>query len=394
MKILMLSAAYTGSVGGVARHVVTLSRGLVRRDDVKVHVLTLAKQGAESSRQRRGRLSEWRLQRQVVDEFSGRRAIFGRLFELLGADWFEVQADVVHAHDFDSLVLGAMLRCAHRCPLVVTVHRAPTEWRNRRFQENAKDCLLELVRCHSLADCVVVPSEASARVLRDQGFSRSTVIPHAIGKHLLSYQSDPNVLRGRNIPEDRRLVFCPVRPDEHKDPQIVVRAAAQLRRSWTDEDPLFILLDDPQNVTTNQELRAIAQAHGLQEEVDLVFTPPFSYGIELATILRAAEVIVVPSIRESFGQSILDAFMFAKPVIARHSMALSELIRHGENGLLFSTSEELAAHLRKLLVNRKLAVTLGEEGSRDNDSRYNLDDMVNRYLDLYAELIRVGTTEG
>ncbi len=391
MKILMLSAAYTGSAGGVARHVVTLARGLVRHRDVKVHVLALAKEGAEGKRQRRGRLTEWKLKRELVEEFSGRRVVFGRLFELLGGDWFSIEPDAIHAHDFDSMILGVMLRCAYGCPLVITVHRAPTEWRSGRFKENAKDCLLELVRCQSLVDSIVVPSEASARILRSQGFTNIDVIPHAIGKHLLSHQTLPDLLRERGVPEDRRLVFSPVRPDEHKDPQIVIRAAARVISSWAEGDrPLFLLLDDLQNASLSQELRAVASSWGLVEGQDIVFTRPFAYGGELATVLRRSELIVIPSVRESFGQSVLDAFMFAKPVTARNSMALSELVRHGENGLLFSTYEELAATIRRLLLDGHLASRLGQAGREDNESRFRLDEMVARYRELYGRLLRGG----
>jgi len=333
IKVLMLSAAYTGSVGGVARHVVTLSRALLQVNNVSVQVVTLAKPGDPEKLQRRGRLGEWKLKRQTVDEFSGRRAVFGRLFELLAADWFRIRPTLIHAHDFDSLVLGSMLRCAFNLPLVVTVHRAPTEWRPLRFRESAKDCLLEFSRNHSLVDAVVVPSVASARVLKDQGFDDVVTIPHAIGKHLLSYESDSTLLGNLGVPAHRRVVFCPVRPDEHKDPYVVLRGAARLKKT-EGEIPFFLLLDDQENPEVSQELRAIASAYNLEEGMDLGFVLPFTYGQELATAFRAADLVVVPSVAESFGQSVLDAFMFAKPVIARNSMALRELIRHGENGLL------------------------------------------------------------
>jgi len=43
MRILIISSVYTGDSGGVATHVVTLARGLVRYiPDATVHVVTLA----------------------------------------------------------------------------------------------------------------------------------------------------------------------------------------------------------------------------------------------------------------------------------------------------------------------------------------------------------------
>lgn len=390
MRILMLSAAYTGGVGGVARHVVTLCRELVKVPDVTVHVLTLAKRDEPDKLQRRGCLSEWKLRRETVDEYSGRRAVFGRLFQLLAAEWFHLKADIVHAHDFDSLVLGSMLRCAFGVPLVVTVHRAPTEWRPKRFQEDAKDCLLEIARNQLLVDGVIVPSEASARVLRAQGFKDISVIPHGINKHLFSFESDPAFLPGLGIPEGRKLVFCPVRPDEHKDPYTVIRAAALLKKLGG-EMPFFLLLDDQESPEVSRELRAIASARSLPEGNDIAFVRPLAYGRELATVLRASDLIVIPSIHESFGQNVLDAFMFAKPVIARNSMALGELIRHGENGLLFSTSDELATSLHRLLRDAELAAQLGDQGQRDNEGLYPPHEMAGRYLSIYVAVVSKAT---
>jgi len=56
-------------------------------------------------------------------------------------------------------------------------------------------------------------------------------------------------------------------------------------------------------------------------------------------------------------------------------------------GRMVSSSEELAIHLRRLLYDRELAAQLGAQGESDNDSRYHLDQMVARYLEVYAAVV-------
>ena len=77
MRVLIISAAYTPDSGGVATHVVNLVSGLVKYfEDISVDVLTLRKSGLLYKKDPKGRLVEWKLDRQMIPEFNGRRVIF------------------------------------------------------------------------------------------------------------------------------------------------------------------------------------------------------------------------------------------------------------------------------------------------------------------------------
>lgn len=399
MRLLIISAAYSPDPGGVARHVVTLAHSLVANyEDCLVHVLTLRKAGGAYKKDVKGRLTEWKLERQSVPEFSGRRVVFGRLFDLVVNHWHELEPDIIHAHDLDSLQVAWMLRTAFQKPVVLTVHRAPTQWRHAKYRENPKDCFMEAARIHRFVDQIVVPSTASARVLRSQGFRKIKIIPHAITKHLLSFESDAAVLQRLAIPDDAPLVFCPVRADEHKDPQILVRAAPLILQGITERQPVFLVVSEPDDpaadATASKELRAVAGAHGLEVGRQIVFERPFAYGRPLATVLRRSAVVVVPSLRESFGQNVLDAFLFGKPVVARNSMALPEIVQHDRTGLLFDTKEELAAHVRRLILDTALSARIVKAAADLLAERYDVSKMAAQYREVYDAILKHTGTEG
>ena len=343
MRILIISSVYTGDSGGVATHVVTLARGLVRYiPDATVHVVTLASRDESLApqeirngyiRKNRGRLEEWKLERRTTHEFNGRRVVLGRFVSFCLENWRKLLPDVIHVHDFDSLQIGWLLRTVYpRTRLILTTHRAPTDWRPERVRENEKDCYMEAIRLKNCLDRIVVPSKASATILREQGFNNISVIPHGITPYLRSLDSDESTLATLNLPSDAELIFCPCRNDEHKDLLVLVKAAGDLHEQ-INKPTVFLLTSNPEDIDPSQalellDLRTIAANHRLTEGKDIIFTTPFQWGVPLATVYRRAKAVVVPSIHESFGQNVLDAFLFEKPVIASHSAALKDLITH------------------------------------------------------------------
>ena len=95
---------------------------------------------------------------------------------------------------------------------------------------------------------------------------------------------------------------------------------------------------------------------------------------ELSSVLRNLDIIVVPSLwYENSPNVILEAFAHRTPVIASDLGGMAELVRHGENGLLFAPGDanDLATQLQRLLENRSLLITLtgGIQTNKDSSRR-------------------------
>lgn len=86
----------------------------------------------------------------------------------------------------------------------------------------------------------------------------------------------------------------------------------------------------------------------------------------LATNFARHHLLVVPSTYEGYGIVYVEAMGFGLPVIASSAGAAGEVIDHGRNGYLVTPQrhDELAAHLRRLTLDRSLLIALGQAAQR------------------------------
>src|SRR5437764_2050301 len=144
MRILQLSAVYTPDPGGVATCVANLAHGLVHLGH-EVVVVTLNKDDTHR-KEGKGRLAIYKQPRRQVAEFDGRRVFGEQIMGFLLEHWSALRPQLIHAHDLDSLFLSWQLKTIYKIPVVFTVHRAPSPWRQGRYLEDAKDCFMEAIR--------------------------------------------------------------------------------------------------------------------------------------------------------------------------------------------------------------------------------------------------------
>jgi len=87
---------------------------------------------------------------------------------------------------------------------------------------------------------------------------------------------------------------------------------------------------------------------------------------------------------------VLEAFVFRTPVVAANTTGLKEIVRHGENGLLFTDGdyEDLAKQIRAVLERPGLADKLRGNGLEEVMRRYNAERMVARYRRFFRSVLR------
>ena len=388
MRMFMLSAAYPPDAGGVATHVADLAHGIVRSLK-KSHVYVLASSKDQTPRTyRNGRLLVWKFGKQDIPNFFGRRAPYEDIVSFALQRCHEVRPDFIHAHDLDSVQVGCMLRASFRIPLIATIHRVPKPWRRARYTEAAKDSFIEAIRSYKLANLLVVPSRASREVLLNQGFhpDKVAVVPHGIRtKYLASFSNDKDLLRQLNITTDLHLILCPVRADAEKDPVTFVRAAALLKASLSKERFIFLVTccdTDPDYSL----VKAVSSQSGLEEGTDIIFRS-FERA-KMPTLYRRASICVIPSRRESFGQTALEAFVLKAPVIAANTTGLKEIVKHGSTGLVFTEGDpgELAQHMKTFIERPDYANQLRMNALDRVERFYTADQMVKRYQRVFRRI--------
>ncbi len=106
--------------------------------------------------------------------------------------------------------------------------------------------------------------------------------------------------------------------------------------------------------------------------------------------LQLSDILVLPSIKEGFGNVLLEAMAMGKVVLGANSGGIPELIEAGKTGLLFKVKDpqELANALFRLLNNLKLSQKLSSNAKKMIEKKFNIKKMISSYHLLYEKIIK------
>jgi glycosyltransferase involved in cell wall biosynthesis len=163
-----------------------------------------------------------------------------------------------------------------------------------------------------------------------------------------------------------------------KGTDVLVRAMRGVREAVPDAR-LRIIGDGPERARLERLVRELS----LEDAVEML---GFVSRDEIATMLGDAWVQVVPSVwEEPFGMVTIEAMMRATAVVASNTGGPSEVVRHGETGLLVPPNDSgaLAAAIVTLLGDRALAERMGASAWEIARRDFTEQAMMDRILSLY-----------
>jgi N-acetyl-alpha-D-glucosaminyl L-malate synthase BshA len=143
---------------------------------------------------------------------------------------------------------------------------------------------------------------------------------------------------------------------------------------------LVMVGDGPERPAAEDEARLLGV-------IDSVF---FLGKIEtVAPLLAEADVFLLPTSRESFGLSALEAMASSVPVIGSDAGGLPEVVTNGVTGLLYPAGDvdSMAAGTLGILTNPERQAAMGAAGAADARARFALDPIVSQYEDMYRSAI-------
>lgn len=103
--------------------------------------------------------------------------------------------------------------------------------------------------------------------------------------------------------------------------------------------------------------------------------------------LSSFDIVVLPSVGESFSNAILEAMAAGLPVIATRSGGNPELIEHRKTGLLVPAlrPETLARAILLLIEDPKLIRRMGQAARKRAQRHFSMDDCVRSYEAVYSK---------
>lgn len=301
--------------------------------------------------------------------------------------------DLVHSHYWLSGLAALRLRRRWHVPAVHMFHtlaevkrRVAGMWSpaDQRRAHMEKDVLLGI-------DALVVANAVEATQVRRYyvpGYRRLHAIPCGVDLDLFSPRDREAARRSLGLPAAEPIVFSAARIEPLKDLGTAVRAAGLLRERGVEDAHLVIAggpVTGPAGVDEVERLRSLAREYGLGERLHLVGAVAQE---QLPRYMAASDVVVVPSLYESFGMVALEALACGRPVVASSVGGLQLTVHDGENGFLapagdaVAFADGLATVLRQPRLARRLAVA-----ARRSAEPYGWRAIADRMLCLYDSLV-------
>jgi glycosyltransferase involved in cell wall biosynthesis len=134
-----------------------------------------------------------------------------------------------------------------------------------------------------------------------------------------------------------------------------------------------------------ETLTAHARSLGLASRVHLL-----GLRSDVAAVLAAADVFVLPSLAEGLPLALLEAMFAGCPIVASGVGEVGRALADGEAGLLVEpgNATALAAALDDVLSSPARAAQLGTRAARRAATTYDISQMVAQYGGIYGELTR------
>ena len=107
------------------------------------------------------------------------------------------------------------------------------------------------------------------------------------------------------------------------------------------------------------------------------------------SLITCMDVLVLPSIAESFGIVILEAWINKKPAIACADTPPGVIVTEGQGGLCYEYKNnlDLAQKILQLKNNPSVAKTMGENGYRIVNEKYTWDKIVDKFLKIVDDAL-------
>lgn len=133
------------------------------------------------------------------------------------------------------------------------------------------------------------------------------------------------------------------------------------------------------------ELEKLVLEHGLNHKI--IFT---GWLEDTAGLIKTLDLLVLPSLNEAVGRSLLEAQAAGVPVVATRVGGVPEVIREGITGVLVEpkNSQQLARAILGLLQDENRRREMGEAAKTWVDERFSDRVMVEKFANLYLALIR------
>lgn len=188
---------------------------------------------------------------------------------------------------------------------------------------------------------------------------------------------NPDLAKDFPYRSENKLVFLHVsnlRPV--KAPLKVIEIYHKIYKDLPKDSELWIVGEGPLEF----EMVQLAEKLGILHKIKF-------WGVcnNVGPIMAAADVMILPSEKESFGLAALESMACGTPVVAANAGGVPELITDGENGFLFNNQnvDEAAEKIIRLCHDQDLYTRIRQNAIDTAVNKFDRKKIINQYESLY-----------
>lgn len=251
----------------------------------------------------------------------------------------KIEFDLIHSHFTWSMgYVGARLKEKYNVPFIITAHGYDIydlPFRDEEWSERIEYVL-------NSADYVITVSNSNLECIKKLDVKTPVkVIPNGFRPDLFYPKNSEECKKILQLPSDKETILTVGNLVEIKGHKYLIEAMNEVVKHR--KDVLCIIVGSGK---LKNKLEKQIKKLKLEDHVKLVGGKPHD---EIPIWVNAADLFVLPSLRESFGVVQIEAMACGKPVVATYNGGSEEIITSGDYGLLVKPAnpEELA---EKILI--------------------------------------------
>lgn len=295
-----------------------------------------------------------------------------RLFHLIKKE----KISIVHSYTTKGVVVAGLITKLLHIPLIWTSHLPGENIKGLRA------IVMKYLVCKALCvskyvyDSVALP--ASKKKVRHLGVN--------INDYVKGYRK--KIRREMLMNNGYLLIGMIGRFQSVKGHKYFVKAAKKLVQKY--KNLKFIVVGNCMLDGSSKDLVYKRETLKLVQDLKLkkyfIFT---GFRSDISDLLAGIDILVVPSISESFSMIILEALAAGLPIVATDRGGPSEIIQDGENGLLFKSQDfaDLARKLEKLILDTELRKNICEKAPLRAEE-FSVTKYVNQLTSIYKKFLK------
>jgi len=388
MRVAMFSWESLHSIflGGLGVHVTELAAGLQRRGH-EIHVITRRGAGQHTYDLIDG-VHYHRVEHGLSDNFV---ECMDFMCKAMAHKFHEITSmigkfDLVHSHDWMTANAMQYVQQGYGTPGLLTMHSTEYGRDGNVFYDGFARWIrdVEAAGCHAAQTVIAVSSFLADEIRRiyQVPHDKIHVVPNGVNYRAFDGFIDPATVKGRyGIAPLDPTICCFGRMTVQKGQDMLVEAVPMVL-GYYPATKFVISGDGPLRDMVIRKAHELGVAHACV----FLNTLPRS---EYADLIRACDIVALPSRNEPFGIIALEAWAAGKPVVATTAGGPREFIWHDVNGFLVDATPQGLAHgIGSLLADHEHCRALGRNGRQAVEEVFNWDKVSEYTEGVYIYTLR------